>query len=65
MIAFGPGELIEHWVLICLDLHATYGIDLADPVYMDRGCLWLRSRIYDLVGLPGTRVNHALTVKKE
>jgi hypothetical protein len=51
-------DVLEHWSLVLVDLHETFGADFDDPA-TDRAWPWWRDRIWGLLSTD-SRLHRAL-----
>ena len=43
-------EILERWLMVELDLHELYGIDVHSGILTQRPWHWLETRVIDLLG---------------
>lgn len=53
--------LLEQWTAITIDLHATFGIDVASGILRQRTWWWFEDRVIALIGRGGA-LDRALKV---
>ena len=56
--------IVTHWRVVVADMAQHFGIDLYDPVVLDRPWPGVRTMLFALLDMPESRLRRALTIRE-